>query len=129
MELAVAHVDRKNARSARLQEAVGEATGRCTHVRAIASRDDHAKLVERVLQLLSTARHEARWPIHVQLGALVQLLARLVMPENQARKNQRVRLSTGFREPALDQQDVEALLHTSRLAISDWGDAAGADQT
>jgi hypothetical protein len=47
-----------------------------------------------------------------------------------------VRLSTGFREPALDQQDVEALLHTSRLdercqdlAISGWGDAAGADQT
>jgi hypothetical protein len=115
MELAVADVDRQNPRRTCLQQTVGEASCRCTDVGTVASGGDHVTLVERVLQLLSATRHEAWRPLHVQLGALVELLTRLVMAGHQAGENERLRLRTRLRKPTLNHEHVDALLHASRL--------------
>jgi hypothetical protein len=111
MELAVADIYREDARRSCLQQTVGEAAGRCTHVRAIASRDDHAKLIERALQLLAAARHEARWAIHSKLRILVHLLSRFVVARNEAGQDEGVCLAPALREPSLDENRIEALFH------------------
>ena len=55
MELAVADVDRDDAGSSRLQQAVREAPGRRSDVRAGASRHVDRERIQRVLQLLAAA--------------------------------------------------------------------------
>jgi len=102
---------RDDSRRTRLQQAVGEAAGRCSDVDAVTPFDDHAQRVECVLQLLPAARHEARRPLDLEHRVLVELLTRLVVPWHQTRENQRLRLRAGLHEPTLDQQDVEPLLH------------------
>ncbi len=114
MELAVADVERDHVRCAALEEDVGEAARRGTDVEAAPARDLDAERVERVRELLAAPGDEARWPLDGELGRLVDLLARLAMAGHQAREDERLRLCAAFGEPALDQQDVEPLLHASQ---------------
>ena len=78
-----------------------------------ASRPAHveAEHVERVRELLAAARDEPRRPVDVELGVVVHLRARLVEAGHEPRHHERLRLRAALREPALDEQDVEPLLH------------------
>ncbi len=118
MQLAVAHVDRDDARRPRLEQAVREPTGRRSDVRAVPIRDVDPKRVERVLQLLAPARYEARRSLDLELDVLGNLLAGLVVADDEPRQHERLRLRAGLCEPALDQHDVEALLR--HAATSSW---------
>ena len=60
-------------------------------------------------ELLAAARDEARRAVDLELGVLVELLARLVVPRHESGENQRLRLRARLRKPALDEEDVEAL--------------------
>ena len=111
MELAVADVDRDDARRTGLEQAVREPARRGADVGAVAARDVDGERVERVLQLLAAARDEARRPLDVELGVLGDLLARLVVAGDEPGEHERLRLRARLREPALDEEHVEALLH------------------
>ena len=47
----------------------------------------------------------------VELGVLVHLVAGLVVAVDEAGDHERLRLRARLREPALDEEDVETLLH------------------
>jgi hypothetical protein len=128
MQLAVPDVDSDHASRPGLKQAIGEAARGCADIRAIASVDPHAKRIERVLQLLSSPRDETRRSLDVQLRGVVELLSGLGVARHQPGENERLRLCARLRKPSLDHDDVEAFLHTSRLAISGRGDAARADE-
>ena len=74
------------------------------------SGDVDAERVERVLQLLATARDEARRTLDLERDILGNLLARFVVPGNEPREHERLRLRARLREPTLDEEHVEALL-------------------
>ena len=81
-----------------------------------------------MLQLLSATRDETRRSLDVKLSSVVELLSGLGVARHQPGENKRLCLRARLCEPALDHEDVEAFLHTSRLAISGRGDAARADK-
>ena len=110
MELAVADVDRDDSRGSRLQKAVREPTRRRADIGAVAPGDVERERLQRVLQLLASARDEARRALHLELGVLSDLLARLVMSRDETREHERLRLRARLREPALHEKHVEALL-------------------
>ena len=75
VDLAVGDVERGHARGAALQQAVGEATGRCARVEAFASRHVDAKGLDRVVELDSAARDEARRLLESKIRLRVDELA------------------------------------------------------
>ena len=66
--------------------------------------------IERVRELLPSPRDVRRRRGDREVGRLVHLLARLLVPGNEAREHERLRLRAALGEPALDQQHVQALL-------------------
>ena len=113
MELTVADVERDHARGTALEEDVGESAGRRAHVEAVAPRRIDSERVERVIELLAPAGDEPRTALDAQLGGLVDLLAGLRVAGNEAGEYQRLRLRSRLGEPALDEEDVQALPHRS----------------
>ena len=75
---------------------------------------DNGERPERVLELLAATGDVARRPLHDELGVLVDLLARLVMPWNAPSEHECLRLRARLGEPALHEQDVEPLLHRGK---------------
>ncbi len=114
MELSVADVDRDDARGAAVEEDVGEAARRRADVDAVEACGVDAEPVEAVRELLSPARDVARRLFNDELRALVDLVPRLVVALNAPRDDERLRLRPRLREAALDEEDVEALLHVRR---------------
>ena len=124
MELAVAHVDRHDPRRAPLEQAVGEAAGRRAEVEAVEAGHVEAHGVERVGELLPAAGDEARRRLDRQLRVLVDLRAGLRVAGHEPGEDERLRLRAALGEPALDEQDVEPLLHAVRLAATQIAAAA-----
>ena len=122
VELAVADVDRDDARGAALEQAVREAARRRADVEAVRAGHVEAEGVERVRELLAAAGDERRRPLDLELGVLVDLLAGLRVPRDEPGQDEGLRLGTRLGEAALDEQHVEALLHrgssTSRSATA-----------
>ena len=80
-------------------------------VEAVQPRRVDAEHIEGVRELLAPARDEP-WPaLDDELGRLLDLLAGLRVAGHEAREDQRLGLRAALREPALHEQDVEALLH------------------
>ena len=115
MQLPIADVERDDARSAALEQAVGESTGRRPDVQAVPAGRVDVELVERVRQLLAPARDEPRRPRDVELHLLGDLLTRLVVAPHEPRDDQSLGLCPALREPALDEQHVEPLAHEVRV--------------
>src|SRR5712691_12047108 len=103
MKLAVADVEGDNPRGAALQQAVCEAAGRGAEIEAVRARHVDRQRLERVGELLAAARDEARRPLDGQLGVLVDLLAGLRVPGDEAREDERLRLRARLGEAALDE--------------------------
>jgi hypothetical protein len=123
VQLPVADVDRRYAGGARLQERVREAASRGTHVGAVAPGDVDPERVQRRLQLVAAARHEPRRPRDFQANVIVDRLAGLVEAGDEPREDERLRLAAALREPLLDEECVEALLHAATLEVSESGNA------
>ena len=111
VQLAVADVERDHARRPALQEHVREAARGRADVQGVPPANVEAEHFERVLELLAAARDEARRPVERELLVVVHLGARLVEAGHEARHHQGLRLRPRLREAALDQQDVQPLLH------------------
>src|SRR5581483_7762356 len=116
VQLMAADVERDHARRAALEEDVGEAAGRGADVEAVEARRVDAEQVEPVRELLAAARDVLRTAVDRELDVLVDLLARLVVPGHAARHHERLRLRARLGEAALDEDDVEPLLHASAAA-------------
>src|SRR5205807_496059 len=119
VELAVADVERDHVRRAALEQDVGEAAGRGADVERVRAGDVEPELVERVCELLPAARDIGRRALDVELRVGVDLLPRLRVARDEAREDERLCLRPALREPALDEERVEPLLHgpkASRLA-------------
>src|SRR5207248_366840 len=110
--------ERDNARSAALEEDVGEAAGRGAYVDAVQPRWIDAERVEPVRELLAAARDVLWQAFDLELGVLLHLLARLVVAGDEAREHERLRPRARVGEPALHEEDVEALLHGSLYPAS-----------
>ena len=111
VQLAVADVERDHARRPALQEHVREATRGRADVQGVPPANVEAEHVERVLELLAAARDEPGRPVERQLLVVVDLRARLVEAGHEPGHHQGLRLRPRLREAALDQQDVQPLLH------------------
>ena len=110
MELPVADVDRDDSGGSRLQKAVREPASRRADIGAVAPGDIEREGLQRVLQLLASARDEARGALHLELGVLSDLLARLVVARDEPREDERLRLRTRLGKSALHEKHVEAFL-------------------
>ena len=111
MKLAVADVDRRDPCGTGLQQAVGKPTGRGADVHGVLARDVDVECVESVAELLAAARHVRRRHVDRHLGVRVHLLPGLLVPGDAAGEDECLRLAPGLREPALDEQRVQPLLH------------------
>ena len=111
MELAVSDVDRDDSSGPGLEQAVREASRRRADVGAVASRDVDVQRVERVLELLSSTRDEARRSRHLELGVVSDLLSRLVVTADEPGEHERLCLRARLRQSALDE-------HARRVASS-----------
>src|SRR3954454_15985342 len=111
MQLAVADVHRDHASRASLQEDVREAAGRSADVHAVEIGRVDAEAVEAVGELLAAARHVRRRPLDLELHVLFDLLAGLVVAAHQAGKDECLGLRPRVGETALDEHDVQPLLH------------------
>ena len=109
MELPVADVDGQHACGARLKQAVREPPRRGAHVRTVPPLDPHPERVEGVSKLFSAPGDEPRRPLDTELGGLGDELPRLVVPGNESRQHQRLRLVPALRQASLDQENVEPL--------------------
>jgi hypothetical protein len=92
MQLPVADVDRDDARSAALQQNVGEAAGRGADVGRVETGRIDAECVEAVRKLVAAARDVGLPGIDRELGVLVDLLARLLVAGNPPRHDEGLRL-------------------------------------
>ncbi len=117
VELPVADVERDDARRTVLQEAVGEAAGRGTDVDTARSGDVDAERAECVRELLAAAGDETRRGVDRELGVGVDLLPGLRASRDQPCEHERLRLRARLGEPALDEQDVEPLLHRGHATL------------
>src|SRR5262249_45542507 len=108
---AVTDVERDHARRATLEEDVSEAAGRSAHVGAVEVGRIDAEPVESVCELLAAARDVRRRTVDRELCVLLHLLTRLVEAVDEAGENERLGLRPRLGEPALHEEDVEALLH------------------
>ena len=112
-ELSVADVERRHARGTRLEEHIGEPARRRADVEAVLAGHVDVERLERVRELLAAARDEARPAATSSDGDVVDLLAGLVVPGHAPREDERLGLRTALGEPALDEEDVEPLLHSA----------------
>jgi hypothetical protein len=64
-----------------------------------------------VVELLPAARDIGQRALHLERHSLVHLLAGLRVPGHEAGHDERLRLCTRLRQPALDEQDVQSLAH------------------
>src|SRR5829696_29720 len=141
VELAVTDVERAHARRARLEKTVGEPAGRGSDVEAILLLDLDGEGRERVGELLSSARDEARAGLDLDFRRLVHLFAGLCMAGHLSGEDKRLRLRARLGEAALDHEDIEPLLghvesvtpvlrrnrHGSGAAVANRGDELGQD--
>ena len=111
MQLAVADVDREHARDAVLEQVVGEPARRGADVDRVAAVELDVELRQRVRELLAAAGDEPRPLLDGELGVLRHLVPRLVVARYEPREHERLGLRAALRQAALDEQDVEALLH------------------
>src|SRR5437868_1062260 len=88
----------------RLELRLDEVEGPC-------ASDVEPERVERVRELLAAPRDVGRGPLDRELRAVVDLLARLRVARDEPGEDERLRLRPALREPALDEQQVEPLLH------------------
>src|SRR5581483_2971457 len=102
---------------AALQENVGEPSGRGADVEAVAARGVDPERLERMRELLASARDVGGAAGELEVGVLVDLLPRLVVPRDEPRHDERLRLRARLGETALHEEDVEALLHSRRVDI------------
>src|SRR5262249_2202498 len=127
-QLPVADVEPDHARCTALEEDVREAARRGADVDAVEAGRVDAETVEPVRELLSAARDVRRRGLDLELGALVHLLAGLVVTVDEAGEHERLGLRARLREAALDEQDVEAFLHRSRYPVSPRSQATSGSQ-
>ena len=116
VQLAVADVEGADPGRAGLEEAVGEAAGRGSHVEAMLPGHVEVERVERVRELLAPARDEARARRDLERRRLLDLLAGLLVALHASGEDERLRLRAALREAALDKEDVQPLLHGGQLS-------------
>src|SRR5439155_14183634 len=92
VQLAVADVECDHARGARLEETIGETSRGGSDVEALLAGHVDVQLLERVRELLASARNEPRSGFDLELGTVVHLLAGLVVSFDSAREHERLRL-------------------------------------
>src|SRR5919204_1653888 len=114
MQLAVADIESDHASGAPLEQDVGEPARGGADVEAVAAARIDLERVERVRELLPAARDEPRRRLDLERRGLVHLRPRLLVPGHAPGEDERLRLGPALREPALDEQDVEPLLHAAR---------------
>ena len=114
VQLPVADVERDHARRTALEEDVGEAARRGADVDALEAGGIDAEPVQPVRELLAAARDIRRRALDRELGVVLHLVAGLVVAVDEAGEHERLRLRARLRKPALDEEDVETLLHGSR---------------
>ena len=117
VQLAVADVECDHARSAALEQDIGEAACGSADVEAVTPGWINAKRVERVRKLDPAPRDVGLSLRHREVRGLVQLLAGFLVTRHPAREQERLRLGAALREPALDQQDVNPFLHAPMIAV------------
>jgi aminoglycoside 6'-N-acetyltransferase len=114
MQLPVAHIDGDHARNAVLEQVVREAAGRGADVDRVASVQLELELLERVRELLASARNEPRRPLNVEVDVLGDLVPGLVVARDETREDERLRLRAALGKPAFDEHHVEALPHRGK---------------
>src|SRR5205807_3212373 len=97
-----------------LEEHVGEAAGRGADVDRVHAGDLDPELVQRMRELVAAARDVARRHVDRELGRVLDLRPGLVEPRHAPREHERLRLRATLGEPALDEQDVQPLLHPGK---------------
>jgi len=115
MKLPVADVDRDHARRAPLEQDVREAARRRADVERVETGRVDAERVERVRELLAAAGDVRGASDDRELGALVHLLAGLVVAGHEPGHDESLRLRSRRGEAALCEQHVEALLHETEI--------------
>ncbi len=65
-------------------------------------------------ELLAAPRHVLLRLLDLQLGGLVDLLARLVVAAHEPRQHERLRPGAALRQAALHEEHVEPLLHATQ---------------
>src|SRR5262249_5689783 len=118
VKLAVADVERDHPRRTALEQHVREPACRRADVEAVEAGDDDAESVEGIGQLVPRTGDVRRRRLDLELRVVRDLLARLRVPRHPAGHDERLRLRAGLGEPALDEQDVEALLHAGTGAVA-----------
>ena len=117
MQLPVADVDRDDARRAGLEQRVREAASGRADVRAVAPRRIDPNASSAFASFSPPRETNGGGRSTVELDVLVHLLARLLVAGNEPGEHERLRLARALREPALDEERVEPLLHgVSRTA-------------
>ena len=116
MELAPPDVERDHARRAALEQDVREAACRRADVQRIAAGRVDAELVEGMRELVAAPRHEPRRRFDDEHRGFVHLLTCLLVAVDEARHDERLRLSAALGEPAFDQQDIQALAHSQKAS-------------
>src|SRR4051812_18706788 len=104
-------VERDHTRGAALQEDVCEPARGGADVEAVEARRLDAQPVEAVRELLAAGGDVWGAGVAGELGALVALRAGFVVPRHEPRHEERLRLRARLRQAALDEHDVDALLH------------------
>ena len=112
IELTVADVHCDHPGRAALEQAVREATGRRPDIDAVEAGDVEPQNGEGVVELLPSARDEARRLLDRERGGVLHLHAGLLEAGDAAREHERLRLRAALGETALDQENVEAYLHS-----------------
>ena len=120
IHLAIAGVDRDHARSAALQKAIGEASGRGAHVEAHQVIHVDAPVIERTLELESAAAYVLQIVAQqtqrgVALNGGSGLFDLLLVHQNFSGKNQRLRAFARRHQAAFHEQFVEAQFHRSAI--------------
>src|SRR5262252_2223040 len=115
VQLAAAHVERVDLRSAGLEEAVGEASGARAHIRADRAPDVELEVAEGGLELEPPTgdighRLALEADLRFRRDAGAGLVHALVVHHHLAGEDHRLSLCSGRGEAELDEEDVEALL-------------------
>jgi hypothetical protein len=115
VELAIADVDRRDARSAALEQDVGEAAGGGADVERVAAGGVDAERVEGVGELLPAAGDVGRRALDRERRVLVHLGPGLLVPRHEPGQDERLGLRAALGQPTLDEQHVEPLLHAASV--------------
>ena len=120
IELAVADVEGDDPARAALEQHVGESAGRCADVERLAAVDGYAERVERMRQLDPASADVRMIRLLQRDGGIVRhrhsgFLRRLSVDEHDAGEDERARALARRGQPALHEEDVEALFQFVRL--------------